>query len=547
MVVAFGNATEDTAPWVASPTVRGTWELLSSCLITISLCVWTALHLNVPEHGTSDRQWLRKTKWLVLGLVAPEMVVYVAWRQRFEARRLLRDVRKEFGQSSPPSRLRKVWRKCCRLGGTSRASEDENISTADESPPTSANKTLRMPKWSLAHGFFAVMGGFALDSSRADEAFLPAGKTRAALTAEGLRFFLKYEPDSLPDISQDQINDKSIADGLKKFIVCFQAIWFCASCITRLVNSLPISLLELNTMGHAACALLIYAMWWQKPLDISEPALIQVPKLMPLMAYMWMSSGVSAKGYKSYDIHGRLRDEFDALWMYRYPSLGDLLCNDESDSNSVVNSRPESSSDMVQDLSSLPVDSTGLNPDTYPLATARHYKTAATIGLRYRIIDWLHPKPVLFRLGIKFPAGLGIRKTAIDHMSPPDVVRWRLAHEAIARYGLEHDIRSRHYTRSDIYDAKPRVKARINDVLSLFGSRPMEVWFGFAVAGLFYGGLHLLAWNAPFSSRIEQILWRVAASSVTITPLIFTPFVLIFDRKFRGHGSRLHKDAAGKR
>jgi hypothetical protein len=70
-----------TAKWHPEPTFRGTWSILSSCLITISLCVWTAVHLNVPEHGQKDyfggwvtMQQLRKAKWLLIGLFAPEVV-----------------------------------------------------------------------------------------------------------------------------------------------------------------------------------------------------------------------------------------------------------------------------------------------------------------------------------------------------------------------------------------------------------------------------------------------------------------------------------------
>lgn len=39
----------------------------------------------------------------------------------------------------------------------------------------------------------------------------------------------------------------------------------------RFAQGLAISLLELNTFGHAACTLFIYIMWWHKPLDIAEP------------------------------------------------------------------------------------------------------------------------------------------------------------------------------------------------------------------------------------------------------------------------------------
>lgn len=37
---------------------------------------------------------------------------------------------------------------------------------------------------------------------------------------------------------------------------------------------IPISLLELNTFGHAVCALLIYVLWWDKPFEVDYPTVL---------------------------------------------------------------------------------------------------------------------------------------------------------------------------------------------------------------------------------------------------------------------------------
>lgn len=60
--------------WHPEPTFRGTYNILSTCLITLGLCVWTALHLNIPENGKASKQFLRKASWLLIGLFAPELV-----------------------------------------------------------------------------------------------------------------------------------------------------------------------------------------------------------------------------------------------------------------------------------------------------------------------------------------------------------------------------------------------------------------------------------------------------------------------------------------
>ena len=88
----FGNTT-DGFSWIPNPEKRGSSDILQGCLITIGLCVWTAVHLNIPEDGDprfllSYQTW-RKCGWVFLGLFAPEMLIYTAWYQRFKAKQFM--------------------------------------------------------------------------------------------------------------------------------------------------------------------------------------------------------------------------------------------------------------------------------------------------------------------------------------------------------------------------------------------------------------------------------------------------------------------------
>lgn len=75
----FGNGT-DVVHWKASPITRGTFDILTICLTTLILCVWTAVHLNIASsEATRWANFGRKIGWLVLTLLAPEMVAYTAW------------------------------------------------------------------------------------------------------------------------------------------------------------------------------------------------------------------------------------------------------------------------------------------------------------------------------------------------------------------------------------------------------------------------------------------------------------------------------------
>ena len=101
--------------WMPEPNHRGTWGFLYSCLFTIVLCVWSTLHLNIPGPKDSQkRQWLRKIKWVFIGIFATELVVYCAMQQYYIARRVrnrLRKIAREQGiipaseKRLPPGRL----------------------------------------------------------------------------------------------------------------------------------------------------------------------------------------------------------------------------------------------------------------------------------------------------------------------------------------------------------------------------------------------------------------------------------------------------------
>jgi hypothetical protein len=76
------NESEIAPSWMPNPKGRGTLDILWSCLFTLSLCVYTAIHLNVPPPGSGRIGFLwQKTKWVVVGILAPELVVYTAFKQ----------------------------------------------------------------------------------------------------------------------------------------------------------------------------------------------------------------------------------------------------------------------------------------------------------------------------------------------------------------------------------------------------------------------------------------------------------------------------------
>jgi hypothetical protein len=154
----------------------------------------------------------------------------------------------------------------------------------------SSGAASRRHPWTTAHSFYALMGGFVFDTSDEDVNFLPNSRQRLTLTPLGLLYILEHEPDLVPNISEEHICDKSKASNLAKTLVCLQALWFCVQCIVRLKQGLAISLLELNVFGHAVCALLMYFLWWDKPLDIEEPTVLSGNMAREMCALMCMRS-----------------------------------------------------------------------------------------------------------------------------------------------------------------------------------------------------------------------------------------------------------------
>lgn len=64
-----------TVGWVSDPNTRGTLNLMFSCILTLGLCVWSAMHLNIPADDESEiQQWISGIKWGLFGVFAPELV-----------------------------------------------------------------------------------------------------------------------------------------------------------------------------------------------------------------------------------------------------------------------------------------------------------------------------------------------------------------------------------------------------------------------------------------------------------------------------------------
>jgi hypothetical protein len=306
-------------------------------LITINLCAWTAVHLNIPAK-IDKKQTLRKrlwsnyycvrTRWVLLGLLAPELVVYTAWMQwesarvfvkvnRHRSKRIIEE-RIEISQKPRDEHIKTIHQEHTialdplqaestrSIHGedaeTSNPPQDENvrdIHTEDtetsnkpqddnrrsiqvEDAETSnelhdghvrriSNEHSAVPdesqEMTMTHGFYAGMGSYYIDLDVPGE---PTGKPhpkRLYLTASGVLASVKAGKLSLPP--KEMIAEQSKSDALAKTLVCLQAGYIIVQCTSRLGSGLPLTFLEINTLGHVLCALMMYSFWFHKPQDLT--------------------------------------------------------------------------------------------------------------------------------------------------------------------------------------------------------------------------------------------------------------------------------------
>lgn len=102
---------------------------------------------------------------------------------------------------------------------------------------------------------------------RCDRAFVK-DSPNLILTARGLMYMEDTFMPLSAFIDSKTIQDHSKSDALAKSLVCLQGFYMIFVCIARVYQKLPISQLEINTFGHALCALLMYVFWFDKPKDI---------------------------------------------------------------------------------------------------------------------------------------------------------------------------------------------------------------------------------------------------------------------------------------
>jgi hypothetical protein len=148
----------------------------------------------------------------------------------------------------------------------------ENESAADLTVTAEAagekNDHTTVPDWSRNQGFFAVMGGVSVRLRHANRAGL-LQEHEYSFTPSGVE--LLAMAGALPEISKEDVEERSNADIIAKAIVICQVMWFALQVLSRLIAGLPVTPLETHTTVHVGCAILMYLFWLDKPYNIGRP------------------------------------------------------------------------------------------------------------------------------------------------------------------------------------------------------------------------------------------------------------------------------------
>lgn len=234
----MNNNTDARLGWISSPDGRGTIDIIWGCILTVFLCVWTVLTLNVPAPNTSLWAFTRtKMKWAIIALFGPEWLSAMAGAQWSIARRAMKEFR------------------------------DGDI------------------RWTMQQSFFAEMGGVRLKLE--DDEF--------PVTSKHIFVLVKLNLINLDAITPAAIADRSKADGVARLFTIVQTGWFILQCLARFAQNISITTLELSTVAFVVCTIGTNIMWWAKPMDVSVPIVLKIDCTLEGLLQMAGSQILNAK------------------------------------------------------------------------------------------------------------------------------------------------------------------------------------------------------------------------------------------------------------
>ncbi|OCK89896.1 uncharacterized protein K441DRAFT_699516 [Cenococcum geophilum 1.58] len=500
--------------WVPGPHNRGTLGLIFSCVITLSLCIWTTVHVNIePENEINKtldrvlkaifgseveepwvnekleaflaRKTVRKIGWSCIILIAPEGMMAIAAYER-KAAYILRDkINKTIERVYPSNQA--CEHKCL-------------VKVYHDLRPHACNSKLpgnsEIKGWDISLAYYAVMGGFVIpeavyDTAKSEELVHDTAKRRnkkLTLTPHGVWEVAQWESEDgkglklLSTITAEEVRDKGNATTLTKGIVISQVLWIIVQVIGRTAARYPVTLLELHTVLHTFCAVSMYIIWWYKPLDIETSTTI------PL-------NYERDKGLVSCLVRGTTTlDPTDPLTVFENPPGGKTTKSTSDQSPSTHHADPKSpdiekaSPPTVGEVITSGQDS--MASRAYPTSLDIEKASSPTVN---EANTSSQDRPTS-RAYLTSRSGLG-----------------KLMYQSL--FNLHGRSQEGYY-----FEVIDDAYKRLSDARGNLWAQALIISF----IGLTFGGVHLAAWNNSFPSYAEQLLWKISAAITAATWCSFT-------------------------
>jgi hypothetical protein len=244
--------------WVLESPGRGTLSLITTCLFTLFLCTWVVIHARVYKRSLLRR--LHKVALFLKTIIAPEFIAVEGLQEWSQAQKMVKN--------------------CAGLTGG---------------------------RLKLVHAFYIGMLALRYRTPQGEKVIWPNQYTW--LLEQGL---IDWDDHALWGLSEENIRDKSNADGTAKLLALGQVSWFVAQSIMRRAHTLPLSQLESMTLSYIPLFTVTYFFWWVKPKDVLTPSVVDLPSMLPGQKTTFESMAVSS----AFDGEGIGKQ--DSLWTIWY-------------------------------------------------------------------------------------------------------------------------------------------------------------------------------------------------------------------------------------
>ncbi|KAM7189292.1 hypothetical protein V8F20_010200 [Naviculisporaceae sp. PSN 640] len=324
---------ESTPVFVQQPNVRSTMDIIWESLVIIFLSSWSILHLNVPPQfrplpapkstWESIRRsffvtWFgfkRKCVWMIITILVPELVLgtavssFIADRKctkNFKAFQQQEKSEDEIEWTPTHSRYANMGGFVIKFPSVIAHSLGSERSDGRGESNMARNSNDRVVRWlkqfeSNNKRGDIYMGPFDWDThvynfSLAEKFIRRHMKNSPNLDVDelgtpGLARLLSGDTwilngpqllearragiiERLPNITENEIQDKSKSNGLVSALAILQISWLIVQVITRAAQGRQSSQIEISALAFAACAVFTYSLLFNQPKDVQTPTVV---------------------------------------------------------------------------------------------------------------------------------------------------------------------------------------------------------------------------------------------------------------------------------